>query len=129
METTQRGDGDETAPKSVTSTANEFIYVAHPEGRRTSVKLRAMTEALLNAIRTPPYWDGWKDAKSGRRVIAYPKKNEDPTIQVGVESFHHDSDLIVIFCNLSDVIDSQTMLDRTVQLPTVYLVCQSMIGR
>lgn len=45
------------------STVNEFIYVAHPEGRRTSVKLRAMTEALRKAIGTPPYWDAWKAAK------------------------------------------------------------------
>lgn len=45
------------------STVNEFIYVAHPEGQRTSVKLRAMTEALRKAIGTPPYWDAWKAAK------------------------------------------------------------------
>jgi len=43
-------------------TAEEFIYVAHPEGRRASVKLRAMTEALREAIGTPPYWDAWQSA-------------------------------------------------------------------
>lgn len=60
-EAIQRG---ELVPIDVgASTANEFIYVAHPEGRHTSVKLRAMTEALRKAIGTPPYWDAWKAAK------------------------------------------------------------------
>ncbi|XHS78144.1 LysR family transcriptional regulator [Burkholderiaceae bacterium UC74_6] len=40
--------------------AEEFIYVAHPEGRHASVKLRAMTEALREAIGSPPYWDAWQ---------------------------------------------------------------------
>ena len=64
------GRGDLVPIEVGASTAHEFIYVAHPEGRRTSVKLRAMTEALRNAIGTPPYWDAWKDAESGRSVIA-----------------------------------------------------------
>lgn len=64
------GRGDLVPIEVGASTANEFIYVAHPEGRRTSFKLRAMTEALRNAIGAPPYWDAWKDAESGRSVIA-----------------------------------------------------------
>jgi len=44
------------------STAEEFIYVAHPEGRRASAKLRAMTEALREAIGAPPYWDAWRSS-------------------------------------------------------------------
>lgn len=35
----------------------EFIYVAHPEGRRPSAKLRAMADALKVAFGDPPYWD------------------------------------------------------------------------
>lgn len=35
----------------------EFIYVAHPEGRRPSAKLRAMADALKSAFGDPPYWD------------------------------------------------------------------------
>lgn len=38
-------------------TVEEFIYVAHPEGRRPSVKLRAMADALKAAFGDPPYWD------------------------------------------------------------------------
>jgi DNA-binding transcriptional LysR family regulator len=36
---------------------NEFIFVAHPEGRQTSAKLRALVEHLRAAFGTPPYWD------------------------------------------------------------------------
>ncbi|MDN8616328.1 LysR family transcriptional regulator [Variovorax ginsengisoli] len=35
----------------------EFLYVAHPEGRSPSAKLRAMTDALKTAFGDPPYWD------------------------------------------------------------------------
>lgn len=35
----------------------EFIYVAHPDGRRASAKLRAMVDALKAAFGDPPYWD------------------------------------------------------------------------
>ncbi|MGA0611777.1 LysR family transcriptional regulator [Caldimonas sp. KR1-144] len=35
----------------------EFIYVAHPEGRRPSAKLRAMADALKVAFGDPPYWE------------------------------------------------------------------------
>ena len=35
----------------------EFLYVAHPEGRSPSAKLRAMTDALKAAFGDPPYWD------------------------------------------------------------------------
>jgi DNA-binding transcriptional LysR family regulator len=36
---------------------DEFIFVAHPEGRRPSAKLRALAEHLRAAFGTPPYWD------------------------------------------------------------------------
>ncbi|MFT8246762.1 LysR family transcriptional regulator [Roseomonas sp. BN140053] len=35
----------------------EFIYVAHPEGRRSSAKLRALVAELKAAFGDPPYWD------------------------------------------------------------------------
>jgi DNA-binding transcriptional LysR family regulator len=35
----------------------EFVYVAHPEGRRASAKLRAFIECLRTAFGDPPYWD------------------------------------------------------------------------
>lgn len=37
--------------------AEEFIYVAHPDGRRASAKLRALVDALREAFGDPPYWD------------------------------------------------------------------------
>lgn len=37
--------------------APESIYVAHPEGRRVSARLRAFTECLRAAIGSPPYWE------------------------------------------------------------------------
>ncbi len=35
----------------------EFIYMAHPEGRRASTKLRAIAQHLKAAFGDPPYWD------------------------------------------------------------------------
>jgi DNA-binding transcriptional LysR family regulator len=35
----------------------EFIYMAHPEGRRPSAKLRAVADHLKKAFGDPPYWD------------------------------------------------------------------------
>lgn len=35
----------------------EFIYMAHPEGRRASAKLRAIAEHLKQAFGDPPHWD------------------------------------------------------------------------
>ncbi|NQD93310.1 LysR family transcriptional regulator [Pseudomonas sp. CrR25] len=37
--------------------ATEYIYVAHPEGRRASAKLKALVECLRQAFGSPPYWD------------------------------------------------------------------------
>jgi len=37
--------------------AAESIYVAHPEGRRASAKLRAFVQCLREAFGDPPYWD------------------------------------------------------------------------
>lgn len=35
----------------------EFIYMAHPEGRHASAKLRAVAQHLKRAFGDPPYWD------------------------------------------------------------------------
>ncbi len=35
----------------------EYIHIAHPEGRRSSVKLRALADHLRAAFGSPPYWD------------------------------------------------------------------------
>lgn len=35
----------------------EFIFMAHPEGRNPSEKLRAMADHLRKAFGDPPYWD------------------------------------------------------------------------
>jgi DNA-binding transcriptional LysR family regulator len=35
----------------------ESIYVAHPEGRRASTKLRAFVQCLRDAFGMPPYWE------------------------------------------------------------------------
>lgn len=37
--------------------APESIYVAHPEGRRASAKLRAFIDGLKAAFGDPPYWE------------------------------------------------------------------------
>jgi DNA-binding transcriptional LysR family regulator len=36
---------------------SEFVYIAHPEGRRPSAKLRALAQCLRDAFGEPPYWD------------------------------------------------------------------------
>jgi DNA-binding transcriptional LysR family regulator len=36
---------------------NEFIFLAHPEGRRPSAKLRALADHLRGAFGEPPYWE------------------------------------------------------------------------
>jgi DNA-binding transcriptional LysR family regulator len=36
---------------------DEFVYMAHPEGRRPSAKLRALAAHLRAAFGDPPYWD------------------------------------------------------------------------
>ncbi|MBB4193543.1 DNA-binding transcriptional LysR family regulator [Rhizobium aethiopicum] len=35
----------------------EFIYMAHPEGRNPSAKLRAIADHLRKSFGDPPYWD------------------------------------------------------------------------
>ncbi len=35
----------------------ESIYVAHPEGRHPSAKLRAFAQCLREAFGDPPYWE------------------------------------------------------------------------
>ncbi len=37
--------------------ANEFVFMAHPEGRNPSAKLRALAQHLRAAFGTPPYWE------------------------------------------------------------------------
>ncbi|PZM12205.1 LysR family transcriptional regulator [Rhizobium tubonense] len=36
---------------------DEFIYMAHPEGRHPSAKLRAIADHLKKAFGDPPYWE------------------------------------------------------------------------
>ena len=38
-------------------TEPEFIYLAHPQGRRPPAKLRALADCLRQAFGDPPYWD------------------------------------------------------------------------
>jgi DNA-binding transcriptional LysR family regulator len=35
----------------------ECIFVAHPQGRHASAKLRALAQHLRAAFGTPPYWE------------------------------------------------------------------------
>lgn len=35
----------------------EHVYIAHPEGRQPSAKLRALADHLREAFGNPPYWD------------------------------------------------------------------------
>ena len=35
----------------------EYLYIAHPEGRRPPAKLRALADALRAAFGNPPYWE------------------------------------------------------------------------
>jgi DNA-binding transcriptional LysR family regulator len=35
----------------------EFIFIAHPDGRRPAAKLRALADHLRAAFGSPPYWD------------------------------------------------------------------------
>lgn len=36
---------------------DEFIFMAHPDGRHPSAKLRALADHLRTTFGTPPYWD------------------------------------------------------------------------
>jgi DNA-binding transcriptional LysR family regulator len=36
----------------------EFIFIAHPQGRRASAKRRALAEHLRTVFGAPPYWEG-----------------------------------------------------------------------
>jgi DNA-binding transcriptional LysR family regulator len=36
---------------------DEVVFMAHPEGRRPSAKLRALAAHLRAAFGDPPYWD------------------------------------------------------------------------
>jgi hypothetical protein len=36
---------------------DEFVFMAHPEGRRPSAKLRALAGHLRAVSGDPPYWD------------------------------------------------------------------------
>lgn len=37
--------------------AEEYIFIAHPEGRRPSAKLRAFADNLRQTFGSPPYWE------------------------------------------------------------------------
>jgi DNA-binding transcriptional LysR family regulator len=49
-------------------TPPEAIYVAHPEGRRASAKLRAMVDWLRRAIGDPPAWEAWRQPPRRRKA-------------------------------------------------------------
>ncbi len=46
--------------------APEYLYVAHPEGRKVSAKLRALVDWLRTAFGDPPYWEVGADDNGGR---------------------------------------------------------------
>ena len=46
----------------------ESIYVAHPEGRRASAKLRALVQCLREGFGDPPYWD---EGQAGPGIGSY----------------------------------------------------------
>lgn len=48
--------------------APESIYIAHPEGRRASARLRAFAACVRAAIGDPPYWDAEADEARERSV-------------------------------------------------------------
>jgi DNA-binding transcriptional LysR family regulator len=50
--------------------APESIYIAHPEGRRVSARLRAFAECVRAAIGSPPYWDAWISETDPARNLA-----------------------------------------------------------
>jgi DNA-binding transcriptional LysR family regulator len=39
------------------SVEKEFIYLAHPDGRRASAKLKELANCLRKAFGDPPYWE------------------------------------------------------------------------
>jgi DNA-binding transcriptional LysR family regulator len=45
----------------------EYIFIAHPQSRRPSAKLRALSEHLRAAFGTPPYWELTDGASRGGR--------------------------------------------------------------
>ena len=47
---------------------DEFIFMAHPEGRRASAKLKALVASLRQAFGDPPYWDSKLARSSGKRA-------------------------------------------------------------
>ncbi len=56
----------------------EFIFIAHPEGRRPSAKLRALAEHLRAAFGTPPYWEQLvAETKPARRAVRRVAKSAD----------------------------------------------------
>jgi len=50
--------------------AEEFVFMAHPEGRRPSAKLRALADHLRSAFGTPPYWEETARAGTHSRPAA-----------------------------------------------------------
>ncbi len=47
---------------------DEFIFMAHPEGRRASAKLKALVASLRQAFGNPPYWDSKLARSLGKRA-------------------------------------------------------------
>jgi DNA-binding transcriptional LysR family regulator len=49
--------GELTAIEIGARAADEFIYIAHPDGRQPSAKLRALAAGLRERFGEPPYWE------------------------------------------------------------------------
>jgi DNA-binding transcriptional LysR family regulator len=49
--------GDLTAVPLDVAPDEEYLYMAHAQGRDPSAKLRALRDCLKEAFGDPPYWD------------------------------------------------------------------------
>ena len=61
-------DGELTVIDIGRPAKDEFIFMAHPEGRRASAKLKALVASLRQAFGDPPYWDSKLGRSSGKRA-------------------------------------------------------------
>jgi DNA-binding transcriptional LysR family regulator len=56
----------------------EYLYIAHHDGRNPSAKLRALAAWLREAFGDPPYWDGGADGRGGLTIPVTPSHHEQP---------------------------------------------------
>ncbi|MET0210097.1 MAG: LysR family transcriptional regulator [Burkholderiaceae bacterium] len=62
----------------------EVIYLAHPEGRKASAKLRALAEWLKAAFGEPPYWERSASSSSSTDVKRSARKSSKARTRVGM---------------------------------------------